>query len=299
VIVAVVILFFVFAGLYADVLWYDQVGFLNVLTTQWFAGIAMFFIGFFGMALPVWLAILLAYRLRPVYAKLNAQLDRYQQVIEPLRRLSMYGIPIVFGIFAGVSTASRWQTAALWLNGTSYGKTDPLFHLDIGFYLFALPFYRSAVGFASAVVLIALLATLATCYLYGSIRVTGREVRISRSARVQVSIVAALYLLLQGVSIWLDRYATVTDSNVNDMMNGAAYTDVNATIPGRAVLAGAAVIVALLFVVTAFVGRWRFPVVGTAMLIVAALVVGAILPWVVQRLQVDPSQKTLETPYVQ
>jgi len=299
VIVAVVILFFVFAGLYADVLWYDQIGFLNVLTTQWFAGIAMFFIGFFGMAVPVWLAILLAYRLRPVYAKLNAQLDRYQQVIEPLRRLSMYGIPIVFGIFAGVSTASRWQTAALWLNGTSYGKTDPLFHLDIGFYLFALPFYRSAVGFASAVVLIALLATLATCYLYGSIRVTGREVRISRSARVQVSIVAALYLLLQGVSIWLDRYATVTDSNVNDMMNGAAYTDVNATIPGRAVLAGAAVIVALLFVVTAFVGRWRFPVVGTAMLIVAALVVGAILPWVVQRFQVDPSQKTLETPYVQ
>jgi len=133
VIVAVVILFFVFAGLYADILWYDQVGYLKVLTTQWFAGISMFFIGFFAMAIPLWLSIQLAYRLRPVYAKLNSQLDRYQQVIEPLRRLAMYGIPIVFGIFAGVSAASRWQTAALWLNGTSYGKTDPLFHLDIGF----------------------------------------------------------------------------------------------------------------------------------------------------------------------
>ncbi|MFF9562992.1 UPF0182 family protein [Leifsonia sp. NPDC014704] len=299
VIVAVVILFFVFAGLYADVLWYDQVGYLQVLTTQWFAGIAMFFIGFFGMALPLWLSIQLAYRLRPVYAKLNSQLDRYQQVIEPLRRLAMYGIPIVFGIFAGVSTASRWQTAALWLNGTAYGKTDPLFHLDIGFYLFALPFYRSAVGFASAVVLISLLATLATTYLYGSIRVSGREVRISRAARVQISVIAALYLLLQGISIWLDRYATVTDSNVNDMINGAAYTDVNATIPGRAILAGATVFVAILFVLTAFIGRWRFPMVGTALLIVAALVVGAIVPWVVQRFQVDPSQKTLESPYVQ
>ena len=296
---ALVILFFVFAGLYADVLWYQQVGFLTVLTTQWFAGISMFFIGFLGMAVPLWLCIQLAYRLRPVYAKLNTQLDRYQQVIEPLRRLAMYGIPIVFGIFAGVSTASRWQTAALWLNGTPYGKTDPLFHLDIGFYLFALPFYRSAVGFASAVVLISLLATLATCYLYGSIRISGREVRIARSARVQISIVAALYLLLQGISIWLDRYATVTDSNVNDLINGAAYTDVNATIPGRAVLAGAAVFVAILFVVTAFVGRWRFPMVGTALLIVAALVVGAIYPWVVQRFQVEPSQKTLETPYIQ
>ena len=299
VIVALVILFFVFAGLYADILWYQQVGFLNVLTTQWFGAISMFFIGFLGMALPLWLSIQLAYRLRPVYAKLNSQLDRYQQVVEPLRRLAMYGIPIVFGIFAGVSAGSRWQTAAMWINGTAYGKTDPLFHLDIGFYLFALPFYRGAVGFASAVVLIALLATLATCYLYGSIRVSGREVRISKAARIQISVIAALYLLLQGVSIWLDRYATVTDSNVNDMINGAAYTDVNATIPGRAVLAGAAVFVAILFILTAFIGRWRFPVVGTALLIVAALVVGAIYPWVVQRFQVEPSQKTLETPFVQ
>ncbi|MFF1877553.1 UPF0182 family protein [Leifsonia sp. NPDC058230] len=298
-IVALVILFFVFAGLYADILWYQQLGFLNVLTTQWLAAGVMFFIGFLGMAVPLWLAIQLAYRLRPVYAKLNSQLDRYQQVIEPLRRLAMYGIPIVFGIFAGVSAGSRWQTALMWINGTAYGKTDAQFHLDIGFYLFDLPFLRSLVGFASAVTIISLIATLATCYLYGSIRISGREVRISKAARVQIAIVAALYLLLQAVSIWLDRYATVTDSNVNDMINGAAYTDVNATIPGRTILAGSAIFVALLFLLTAFIGRWRFPIVGTALLIVTALVAGAIVPWVVQRFQVEPSQKTLETPYIQ
>ncbi|WP_431280216.1 UPF0182 family protein [Leifsonia poae] len=299
VIVALVILFFVFAGLYADILWYQQLGFLNVLTTQWLAAGVMFFIGFLGMAVPLWLAIQLAYRLRPVYAKLNSQLDRYQQVIEPLRRLAMYGIPIVFGIFAGVSAGSRWQTVLMWINGTHYGKTDAQFHLDIGFYLFDLPFLRSLVGFASAVVIISLIATLATCYLYGSIRISGREVRISKAARVQIAVIAALYLLLQAVSIWLDRYATVTDSNVNDMINGAAYTDVNATIPGRAILAGSAIFVALLFLLTAFIGRWRFPIVGTALLIVTALVAGAIVPWVVQRFQVEPSQKTLETPYIQ
>ena len=299
VVVALVIAFFVFAGLYADVLWYQQVGYLNVLTTQWLAAGLLFFIGFLGMAVPLWLSIQLAYRLRPVYAKLNTQLDRYQQVIEPLRRLAMYGIPVIFGIFAGVSTGSRWQTALMWVNSTPSGKTDPQFHLDISFYLFDLPFYRGLVGFASAVVIISLFATLATCYLYGSIRISGREVRISKAARIQIAVIAALYLLLQGVSIWLDRYATVTDSNVNDMINGAAYTDVNATIPGRAILAGIAVFVAALFVVTAFIGRWRFPLVGTALLIIAALVVGAIYPWIVQRFQVDPSQKTLETSYIQ
>jgi uncharacterized membrane protein (UPF0182 family) len=299
IIVAVVICFFIFANLYTDVLWYQQVGFLNVLTTQWFAGVALWFIGFAGMAVPLWLAMQLAYRLRPVYAKLNGQLDRYQQVVEPLRRLAMYGIPIVFGLFAGVATASRWQTVLMWLNRTPSGTTDPQFHLDVSFYLFELPFYRGLIGFSSAVVIIALVATLATCYLYGSIRISGREVRISRAARVQISVVAAVYFLLQAVSIWLDRYATLTDSNVNGLINGAGYTDVNATIPARTILAGISVVVALLFVLTAFIGRWRFPLVGTVLLIISALAVGTIYPWVVQKCQVDPSQKTLEAPYIE
>jgi len=298
IIVALLIGFFIFASLYTDVLWYSQVGFLEVLTTQWAAGVVLFVIGFFGMALPLWLAMQLAYRLRPVYAKLSGQLDRYQQVIEPLRKLAMYGIPIVFGLFSGVATASRWQTTLMWLNGTSFGKTDPLFHLDISFYVFDLPFYRGLVGFSSAIVIIAMIATLATCYLYGSIRVSGREVRISKAARVQIAVIAALYLLLQAVSVWLDRYVTLTDSNVHNMINGAAYTDVNATIPGRTILAGIAVVVAALFLLTAFIGRWRYPMVGTALLLVSAIVVGALYPWGVQQFQVEPSIKTIEAPYI-
>ena len=126
-------LFFVFAGLYTDVLWFDQLGFLNVLTTQWIAGTVLFLIGFVAMAVPVWVSIQLAYRLRPVYAKLNSQLDRYQQVIEPLRRLAMYGIPALLGLFAGVAAATRWQTVLIWLNRTETGRVDPQFNFDISF----------------------------------------------------------------------------------------------------------------------------------------------------------------------
>ncbi|WP_170024346.1 UPF0182 family protein [Planctomonas sp. JC2975] len=299
IVAVLVIAFFIFASLYTDVLWFQQAGYLNVLTTQWLAGGAMFLIGFLAMAVPLWLCMFLAYRLRPVYAKLDSGVGRYQQVVEPLRRLATYGIPIVFGLFAGAAAASRWQTAALWLNGVPSGTKDPQFHLDTSFYMFALPWYRSVVAFMSAVVIISLLATIATAYLYGSVRVNGREVRISRAARVQIAVLAAVYLLLQAVSIWLDRYASLTDSSVGGRVNGAAYTDVTATIPGRAILAGIAVLVALLFVLTAFVGRWRYPLVGTALLIVSAIIVGVIYPWGVQKLVVAPSEKTLESSYIQ
>ncbi|MDH6236186.1 UPF0182 family protein [Cryobacterium sp. CG_9.6] len=297
IIAGLVILFFIFAGLYTDVLWFDQLGFLNVLTTQWIATAVLFLIGFIAMAVPVWISIQIAYRKRPVYAKLNSQLDRYQQVIEPLRRLAMYGIPALLGLFAGVAAATRWQVVLMWLNRSEVGRSDPQFGFDISFYLFDLPFYQAVLGFASAVVLISALVALATSYLYGSIRVSGREVIIAKAARVQIAVTAAVYLLLQAVSIWFDQYSTLT--NQGSLITGASYTDVFATIPSRAILAGIAGVVALLFILTAIIGRWRLPIIGTALLIISSLLIGSLYPWVVQRFQVDPSAKSLEAPYIE
>jgi uncharacterized membrane protein (UPF0182 family) len=299
VIAVLVIGFFVFAGLYADWLWYAQLGFLEVLTTQWTASAVMFAIGFVAMAVPVWVSIEIAFRWRPVYAKLNSQLDRYQQVVEPLRRLAMYGIPAVLGLFAGVAASANWKLVLEWLNRTPSGTTDPQFGLDISFYFFELPLYRSVLAFASAVMLVAILATLATSYLYGALRLSGREVRISRSARIQLAVMGAVYFALQAVSIWLDQYATMATSTSTDLITGASFADVNAVIPGRAILAGIAAVVAILFIVTAIIGRWRLPIVGTALLIVSGILIGAVYPWIVQRFQVDPSARSVEAPYIE
>ena len=297
VLAALVIGFFIFASLYTDYAWFSQLGFQQVLTTRWIAGTSMFIAGFLGMAVPVYVSIALAFRFRPVYAKLNSQLDRYQQVIEPLRRAVMIGIPVVLGVFAGLSTAGRWSMVLEYFNRTSFGKTDPQFGLDIGFYVFELPFWRAIVAYSSAVVLIAGIAALAACYLYGALRFGGREVRISRAARIQLAVTAAVYVALQGVSLWLDQYAALTKDN--PLITGAQYTDVNAVIPGREIMAGIAAIVAVLFVVTAVIGRWRISIVGTGLLLVAAIVIGGIYPWVVQRLQVKPSERTYESAYIE
>ena len=299
IIAAVVIAFFVVSNLYTEVLWYDQLGFLNVLTTQWFAGAIMFLVGFLGMAIPVYVSILVAFRARPVYAKLNSQLDRYQQVIEPLRRLAMVGIPVLLGVFGGVSTATNWPIVLQWLNKTPFGQTDPQFGLDVSFYFYDLPLFHGALGFASAVVLISGIGALATSYLYGALRFNGREVRISRSARVQISITAAVFIALQAASIWLDQYTTLYSPAQGFLVTGAGYTEANATIPGRAILAGIAAVVAILFIVTAIIGRWRLPIIGTALLLVSGLVVGSLYPWIVQRFQVEPSAQTYEAPYIQ
>ncbi|SBS70325.1 UPF0182 family protein [uncultured Microbacterium sp.] len=297
VIAALVVAFFVFSSLFADWLWYRQLGFDGVLVTQWAARIVMFLVGFVSMALPVFAAIQLAYRLRPVYARLSSQLDHYQEVVEPLRRLAMWGIPIFFGFFAGFAASAQWETFWLWRSAVPTGDKDPEFGLDTGFYLFQLPAYSAALGFASAVLLVCLVVTALVAYLYGSVRIGQRELRISKAARIQLAIIAGVYLLVQAASLWLDRFKTLLSEG--DRITGAAYVEVNAIIPGQTILAIAAAIVALLFFVTAVIGRWRFPLIATGLLIVSSLVVGVAYPWVLFNIQVRPNQQNLESEYYQ
>lgn len=256
----------------------------------------MFVIGFLAMAVPLFLAIHISYRTRPVYARLTAQLDRYQEVVEPLRRILTWGVPIMFGIFAGLTAGSSWQQVLLWLNSAPTGITDPQFNLELSFYLFDLVLWQSFVAFASAVVLIALIVTAATSYLYGGIAFTGREVRVSKSTRIQAGILATIYLLLQAVSLWLDQYRTL--NNPDGLLTGAMYSDVHAVIPAKQILAGIAIVVALLFLIAAITGKWRMPIVGTALFLVASLVVGAGYPWAIQQFKVTPDEKSLEAEFI-
>lgn len=297
IIAALIVAFFVFASLYTEFLWFDQAGFTGVLTTQWIATAVMFVVGFLGMAVPLFVVIQLAYRLRPVYVRLSSQLDRYQEVIEPLRRLAMWGMPIFFGVFAGFAAAGQWEVVWLWANGVATSVVDPQFGIDTGFYMFAMPFYSILLAFISAVLLLSLIVTALVSYLYGSVRVGQGELRISKPARIQLAVIAGLYLLVQAASLWLDQYKTLVQPD--DRITGAAYTGVNATIPGLAILSIIAAVVAILFFVTAIIGRWRFPLAATGLLIVASLVVGVGYPWVVTTFQVKPNQNAYQAEYYQ
>ncbi|GAA2172310.1 UPF0182 family protein [Agrococcus versicolor] len=300
VVAAIVVGFMLFSGFYADVLWFDQLGFVQVLQVRWIAMAAMFAIGFLAMAVPLAVSMQIAFRSRPMYAQLSSQLDRYQELVAPLRRLAMWVVPAVFGLFAGLAAASRWDTALLWLNRQPFGEADAQFGLDASFYVFELPLYQEVVSFALAVLFACGLATIATAYLYGAVRVTGRELRISRSARIQIGIVVALWMAAFALSQWLTQYQSLTSPSLGgEVDTGPGFTEANAGIPGQQILAGIAALVAIFFIVTAVIGRWRLSLVGTALLVVASIIIGFGYPAIIQRIQVDPSAGTLELPYIQ
>ncbi|WP_370664873.1 UPF0182 family membrane protein [Arthrobacter luteolus] len=301
IVVAVLVIGFVyFSQVYADVLWYNQLGFLEVFVKENLTRLGLFAAAFLVMAACVFFSIRAAYSSRPIYApdsSMQDNLNRYQAQLEPVRKLLMIGIPVVVGGFAGTAAMAMWEQTLLFFNRHDFGQTDPEFNMDYSFYLNTLPFVGFVVGFLISVVVISGIAGLLTHYLYGGIRLEEKGIFVSRPARIHIAVIAASFLLLQAVNFWLDRYNTL--QSTSGAWTGALYTDVHAVIPTKAILAVASVIVALLFIVSAIIGRWRLPIIGTAMLVITAIVAGGVYPWIVQRYQVIPSEQTLEREYIQ
>ncbi|WP_115787909.1 UPF0182 family protein [Arthrobacter silvisoli] len=295
-----VVAFVFFSNVWTDVLWYQQLGFFEVYVRENLARILTFVGGFIIMFGAVYASIRLAYRARPVYApdsEVRDNLSRYQVQLEPVRRVVMIGLPILFGLFAGSAAASQWQKVLMFFNQEQFGQQDPQFGLDISFYVMSLPFLGFVTGFLISVVVVAGIAGILTHYLYGSIRLMERGVFTSRAAQIHLAVSGALFLLLLGANFWLDVYGTV--QNNGGRWAGALYTDVTAVVPTKSILAVAAGLVAILFIVAAVIGRWRLPVIGTAMLIITSILAGGVYPWVIQQFQVRPSEQTLENKYIE
>ena len=296
-----VVLGLIVAGVWTDVLWYSQLGFVSVYWKQLITEVLLFVLGAVLMGGAVLACLMLAYRSRPVYVPVAGDpsgIERYREAIEPLRRLVVLAVPIVLGLFAGSAFSQQWQTVLLWWNGVDFGTKDPQFGLDVGFFVFTLPFLEFLVGFFTAVVVLAALASLVAHYLYGGIRLQGPGQRFTPAARIHLSVLAAAFLLLRGVDYWLGRYDLATADS--ERITGLTYTDAHATLTAKSLLAGIAIIVAVLFLVGAFVeGSWRMlPLYGVVLLLVCAIVIGGIYPAIVQRFQVTPNAQTLEAPYI-
>ena len=285
-------------GFFTDTLWYKQLGFSSVFFTQIWSQTGLFAAAFGIVALMTGVNLYITNRVRPLYLRLegNDPFAQYREVLEKGRKVLLTVIPIVLGLGAGIVAAPNWQEAVLFMNPTMTGDLDPQFGMDTGFYLFVLPFLSAMVSFAAAIFGLNSALVLLVHLYNGAIKFNGRKSTVTKGAQVQVGINLALFFVAEGASVWLDQYQTMTSSS--GLFTGATYSDVNAAIPGLQIMALIALAVAVLFVITAFIGRWRLPIIGTSLMIVSGLLLQGAYPWLVQSFQVVPNERTLEAEFI-
>jgi uncharacterized protein len=293
-----VVIFFSLSSFYADLLWFRSVKFTEVWRTTLFTKIELFIL--FGIVSSLFITtfVIIAYRTRPVYAPIEIDnLERYRGQIEPIRKSVIIAIAIGLFYFAGSSGSRLWQTWLEYVNATPFGVKDAQFGKDISFYAFKLPMYQSLLSWAISIVILTLLISAGVHYLYGGIRPQVREDRTTVSARVQLSVLLGAIVLLKAVAYWLDRYNLALKQG--KLITGLSYSDVNATLPAKAILAGIAVICALLFFANIVRRSWVLPAAGTALLAISSLLIAGVYPAFIQQFTVKPSESSKEAPYIQ
>ena len=288
------------SGFYADWLWFKSVDFTSVWTTVLTTKVFLFVIAGLLTSSIILLNIIIAYKRRPLYVPLSIEadnLERYRAQIEPIKRWVVLALAVGLFYFAGTSGSSMWESWLLFKNSTSFGVKDPQFNMDISFFAFELPFYQTLIAWAISTLILSIIAAAVVHYLYGGIRLQVQEDRTTVAARVQLSVLLGGVVLMKAVAYWFDRYQLALKES--KLITGLTYTDVNATLPAKAILAAIAVVCALLFFANIIRRSWVLPAAGTALLVVSSVLIAGIYPGAIQQFQVKPSESSKEAPFIQ
>ncbi len=283
-------------GTYVRWLWFGGVGYQGIFTTIVLTRIALLLCAgaFVGgvLALNLWLA----FRTRPVFVPVSGPEDplaRYRTVVTQRSRLLGIGLPVVVGLIAGLAATGDWKTVQLFLHSTPFGVADPEFGLDVSFYTFQLPFYRWLLTWAFVAVTLSFIGALVTHYIFGGIRIAGRSGQLSVPARVQLAILAGIFVLLKAVDFFFDRYDLLLSQRSN-LFTGATYTDLHAVMPSKLILMCIAIFCAMAFFAAVFLRNLQIPALAMVLLVLSSLVVGALWPALLQQFSVEPNANQRE-----
>jgi len=295
------VLLTIIAGVWTDWLWYRSVDHASVFGVIYGTRWALFFVVGIFMAAVVGFNAVLAYRLRPVYRPAASPerpgVEAYRMAVDPHRRLLLGIVLGLVGVISGITASGAWRTWLLFINRVPFGRKDPQFHLDISFFVFTYPFLRLVLSYLFAAVFLSLLAAVAVHVLYGGLGWHARRPRATMAAQAQIYVLVGVFVLLKGVAYWVDRWG-IDFSQRGAVTTGASYTDVNAVLPAKTVLAVIAVLCAVLFFAGAVRRSALLPAVGLGLLVLSAILIGGVYPAIIQQFVVKPNELAKEYPYI-
>ncbi|MGP0028918.1 MAG: UPF0182 family protein [Acidimicrobiales bacterium] len=288
------------ASIYTDSLWFSSVQLHQVFSTLLWVKLGLF--GTFGAIFFVvlWINLVVCDRLAGddiVVAQEDELVRRYQQIVRPYSSRIYVALALVMALIAASGTIGEWQNWILFRHGGSFDATDPEFHMNVGFYVFKLPFLNFVVDWTLAILIVTLIVTTVFHYLNGGIRPQRGVPRVRPAVKAHLSVLLALIALDKAAGYVLQRWGLVNGQD--GYVDGAGYTDVHARLPALTLLVVISIFAAAILLYNIRRQGWTLPILAIGIWAFVALVVGVIYPALLQTLKVTPAQSSLELPYIQ
>jgi uncharacterized protein len=218
--------------------------------------------------------------------------ERFSSLLDRLIALGVVLIAWAAGEWAGGHAFDYLQAT----HAVALGQSDPLFGIDLSFYLFKLPFIGFLYDLALVVILTSLAATAVLYALKGGVTITQRSFTLLPAARAHLCVIGAFFFFALAYQARLSMYNLLYSER--GLITGAGYSDIHATLPVLWILLVLTVAVGLALIASARTGRLRTAVYGVVVLVAVWIGGGAIYPEIVQRLIVAPNEQDKERPYI-
>jgi uncharacterized membrane protein (UPF0182 family) len=306
--VIVVILAVTGAHLYTDWLWFKSLNYQNVFMTIIVSDIGLRII--VGITLFVLLLINLLFTLNPLLrAAHNAAVFKEENVLtiqsspwsqfltKRLLLAVFFVLSVIIAFLFSFSVVGDWVTLQKFLHPTSFGINEPVFHKDIGFYVFKLPFYEFLNNLASWSVIIIAFWVAVVYILVNMVQGDVGKIFQNVSARYHLSVLAAIFFVFVAIGYRLDQYALLFTQH--GAVWGPGYTATHATIVAYKVLMVIAILCALAILFNLVLQRFRLIIYSIGVLLLASVILGSIYPYVVQKFVVQPNEIVREIPYLE
>jgi uncharacterized protein len=301
-------------GLLGDFLvdwaWFSAVGYLPVFWITLGAKGGIFLAAFGLSGAFLWLNGVLASRWSGRGAPAHPLLFDWQSVRgrtlrEVLRllhghiwwRVLLAALAGVLAALIGAAEMGNWDTLLRWLYQVPYGRSDPVFGKDIGFYLFSLPAYVALKNWMLLTLASGALFAASIYWIQGDIDFDSQRPSASPTVLGHGSALLGLFFAVKAWSYGLDRYLLLYGDN--GVVVGAGYTDLTLGLPVLWLLIVLAAIAALACWVNVRERTYRLPLTAAAVVFGTSFVLAELVPAVFQRVYVKPNELQLETPYIQ
>jgi uncharacterized membrane protein (UPF0182 family) len=300
VIIAAIVFTFGISYIWTEYLFYNQLGYSSVFTTEVITPILLWVGGFIIGFLIFMLAQSIIYKGRPSYYNNSDTQSLFDGFARNHKKIFIV-ISIIIGVIVGGSFGGHWKELLLMFNSTTFGKLDPVFNLDYSFYIFQLPGVEIIINNLFSLFLLTFALVIIYNALFKNITVSKgtkySKLVFTNTAKVQLIVVGLLSLIVAGFKIYFYRFRLLSENN--GKITGANYTAVHALFPGNTIFIVAVALIGISLLIALFTKKLKFSIISITIFIVIALGANTVYPLIVENLIAGPNAQELEAPYIE
>jgi uncharacterized protein len=299
VLVASPVLFSIVSGILVNWLWMGELGMDIIFFRTLILKVSVFAVTFVVVFLFSWANAASAIRLTPRHEHERLHLVRPDEPVMSIKQMHLLAIALAltFACLFALVMESQWETLLRFLWRVPAGQADPVFGLDIGFYLFALPFYNLVQGALVALLLVTMVAVALLYLSLDKVPVVKASLKVmDNRVLVHLSVLGILLMVTLSAGYLLDRYGLFFSRK--GVVYGIGYAEYHVVRVSLVVMSLASLVLAAVIGVNVRVRSLMLLACSAGLFILLSFFSLGIVPGFVQRFIVRPNELSLEEPFL-